>query len=316
MVARRALTLALLSLAGPAAWSASLTPSRPALLRQVEGARGLAFAEREADIRSMAAAGSLVRVEGNGDYELKSSNPWPYARPELARFLADLGRGYREACGEALVVTSLVRPRNRQPRNASPLSVHPTGTAVDLRMHWRRACRSWLESELSALEDAGVLEAGRELHPPHYHVALFPAPYLAHLGEAVPEVPIAVVAVANRPPAGDVEPLPPVAEYRYVVQRGDTLWSISRRYGTEPATLRVANGLSSSTLRVGQQLRVPVGGAPAPGAQPAVYRVRPGDNLWRIARQHGTEPRDIQRANGLSSTRIFPGQVLQLPGPG
>lgn len=43
------------------------------------------------------------------------------------------------------------------------------------------------------------------------------------------------------------------------------------------------------------------------------YTVGRQDTLWRIARRHGTTPEAIQRANGLSSTLIHPGQVLQVP---
>lgn len=311
MTARSALAAALLALAASAAWGATLKPSRTALLRQVDGARGLTYASREADVARMVESGTLVRVRGNGDYELKAGNPWPYARPELVAFLERLGRGHREACGEPLVVTSLVRPRNRQPRNASPMSVHPTGTAVDLRMHWRRQCRNWLEGELAALEDAGVVEAARELRPPHYHVAVFPMAVTPAIDSVVS---------ASLPAAAPARPAaswPAATEYRYVVQRGDTLWGISRRYGVDAAAIRAANGLPSSSLRIGQQLRVPAGPpAPGPALSEAVYRVRAGDNLWRIARRHGTQPRDIQQANGLSSTRIYPGQLLQIPAGG
>ncbi|MGH9464096.1 MAG: DUF5715 family protein [Thermoanaerobaculia bacterium] len=312
MVARRALTLALLLALAPPAWGGSLQPSREGLLRQVEGARELASADREADVRAMVAAGELVRVRGNGDYELKSGNPWPYAREEVVRFLEDLGRDYRQACGERLVVTSLVRPRNRQPRNASPMSVHPTGAALDLRMHWRRACRSWLERELAALEDAGVVEAARELRPPHYHVALL----LGSLAEQEGAQLAAVAALATTPPAAAWAR---ASEYRYLVQRGDTLWGIARRYGVEPAAILAANGLSSSSLSVGQPLRVPADARlalAAPAAPSPTYRVRPGDNLWRIALRHGTVVGLIQQVNGLSSTRIFPGQLLRIPSTG
>lgn len=43
------------------------------------------------------------------------------------------------------------------------------------------------------------------------------------------------------------------------------------------------------------------------------YEVRRQDTLWRIARSHGTTPEQIQRANGLSSTTIYPGQTLKVP---
>ena len=65
--------------------------------------------------------------------------------------------------------------------NASPLSVHPTGMAADLRRSSRPACRAWLEKNLLTLEGKGVLEATKENHPPHYHVTLYPQPYMRYL---------------------------------------------------------------------------------------------------------------------------------------
>ncbi len=303
-----------------AAHAASLTPSHSALQRQVAAARGLDYAKTESDVRAMVEAGDLVRVPGNGDYELKAGNPWPYAAPALRRLIENLGHGYRRGCGESLVVTSLVRPRNRQPRNASPLSVHPTGTAVDLRVPWRRQCRSALESALNELEDAGVIEAARERWPPHYHVVVFPRPYLAYLGdEEAPFEPSAVLAAAGGSLPATVPVSSSTAEtYRYVVQRGDTLWSLGERYGVDPGVILRFNGLSFSRLQVGQLLAIPVPGhaAPASAPSPATYRVRAGDNLWRIAQRHGTSTQNLQRANGLSSTRIHPGQVLRIPAGG
>src|SRR5690606_40092741 len=96
---------------------------------------------------------------------------------------------YQAACGEKLVVTSLVRPTTRQPRNAADRSVHPTGMAMDLRRSNKASCRRWLERVLLQLEARGVLEATRENRPPHYHVALFPRPYVQYVaaltGESV-----------------------------------------------------------------------------------------------------------------------------------
>jgi LysM repeat protein len=103
--------------------------------------------------------------------------------------------------------------------------------------------------------------------------------------------------------------------YRYVVQSGDSLWSIAQRYGVELGELRAANALRSSTLRPGQLLTVPSARPVSGGAQAqlATYQVRSGDTLWQIARRHGTSPRSLQQVNGLRTSRIYPGQVLRVP---
>jgi LysM repeat protein len=43
------------------------------------------------------------------------------------------------------------------------------------------------------------------------------------------------------------------------VGRGDTLWSIARRYGATVAQLKALNGLDGSGIQAGQRLRVPAG---------------------------------------------------------
>jgi membrane-bound lytic murein transglycosylase D len=44
---------------------------------------------------------------------------------------------------------------------------------------------------------------------------------------------------------------------RYRVGRGDTLWSIARRHNLTVASLKQANGMTSSRLRAGQTLSIP-----------------------------------------------------------
>lgn len=236
------LTLTLSAL--PLVHAQSLAGSRASLLRQNESARrhDFTYLRTSSDVREFARRGLLVRLRGNSDYRLASGYvSFPYARPEVKLFIERLGDQYHRACGERLVVTSLTRPITRQPANASHLSVHPTGMAVDLRRSARASCRRWLETTLLALEGRRVLEATRENRPPHYHVTLFPEPYIRYLGDRGS---VQIAEATGR-------------STRYRVGRGDTLWSIARRHNLTVASLKQANGMTSSRLRAGQTLSIP-----------------------------------------------------------
>ncbi len=186
-------------------------------------------------------AGYLVRLRSSRDFVLHDVS-FPYGRPEVKLFVKRLGAQYRGACGEELVVTSLTRPLSEQPRNASTLSVHPTGMAVDFRTSLNSVCRYWLESTLLYLEAAGVLEATRERQPSHYHVVVFPEPYVKYVNEM-----LASARSVNRV----------TALSRYMVRDGDSLWAIARRHGTTVPKLRTANDIRGSRIYAGQLLTVP-----------------------------------------------------------
>ena len=109
----------------------------------------------------------------------------------------------------------------------------------------------------------------------------------------------------------------------YVVRSGDTLWSISQRFGTTVSTLKRSNGLRSSRLKAGQKLYIPnnSGQATKQAAQDAGkvksqlvrYKVRRGDNLTSIARKFGVTVKDLRRWNALNSRgTIYAGQRLKV----
>jgi uncharacterized protein DUF5715/LysM domain-containing protein len=237
-------SLTLLALGSPAGEAQSLSGSRASLARQGRAARqhDYTYLRTSSQVHEFARRGLLVRLSGNSDYRVADVS-FPYARPEVKTFVERLGQQYRDACGERLVVTSLTRPTTRQPRNASPLSVHPTGMAADLRRSSRPACRAFLEKTLLSLEGRSVLEATRERHPPHYHVTLYPDPYLRYL---------AAKGVKGASSRGGT-----ALAKSYRVRGGDSLWDIAKRHGTSVASLKRANGISSSRLKPGQVLEIP-----------------------------------------------------------
>ncbi|HVS01111.1 MAG TPA: DUF5715 family protein [Thermoanaerobaculia bacterium] len=238
--------LALVPLAGEAQ---SLAGSRSSMLRQSAAAQQheYTYLRTSSDVYRFVNRGLLVRLSGNSNYRVGPVS-FPYARPEVKTFVERLSRQYRSACGEKLVVTSLTRPLTRQPANASHLSVHPTGMALDLRRSQRSKCRAWLEDTLLTLEDRGVLEATKENHPPHYHVSLYPSSYRRY-----------VLAKGGTVTGGKSSGSKVVhaSSKTYRVGRGDTLWEIAKRHGTSISRLKQENGIRTSRLKPGQKLLIP-----------------------------------------------------------
>ncbi len=106
----------------------------------------------------------------------------------------------------------------------------------------------------------------------------------------------------------------------YIVQPGDTLTSIAKRYNLSVHQLATANGLAwNAWLYVGQRLTIP-DQAITPhrdATQPNdnVYVVRRGDTLTSIAVRLGVSLPDLATANNLYVHGwVYEGQVLTLPG--
>ncbi len=95
----------------------------------------------------------------------------------------------------------------------------------------------------------------------------------------------------------------------YVVQQGDNLSSISRKFGTSVAKIQELNSMGKSTsLSVGQKLKV----ASAPEAEYKVHTVKKGEGLWDIARQYNVTIEDIVKWNDLNDTKIKMGERLKI----
>lgn len=98
----------------------------------------------------------------------------------------------------------------------------------------------------------------------------------------------------------------------YIVNSGDSLWSISQRHGVAIDRLRAANGLSADALlQPGQVLKVPLAGVEK-GREAMDYQIQPGDSLTAIARRFQVDISDVQRWNGLNGHAIRAGDILTL----
>ncbi|MGA0289443.1 MAG: LysM peptidoglycan-binding domain-containing protein [Pseudohongiellaceae bacterium] len=108
----------------------------------------------------------------------------------------------------------------------------------------------------------------------------------------------------------------------YVVERGDSLSVIARRFNTTVGRLVALNQLRSrNRIQIGQRLLLPQDNAVADqtlgelAAQDGQYTVRRGDTISVIASRFGVSEQQVLSLNGIADrNRIYPGQNLQLPG--
>jgi LysM repeat protein len=101
----------------------------------------------------------------------------------------------------------------------------------------------------------------------------------------------------------------------HIIQRGETLYRIARRYGTTVAELQRINNMgTSTTIYAGNGLCVSMGSTnPNPPAGTS-YTVQRGDTLSRIARRYGVDMNVLARVNNIRDVnKIFVGQVLSIP---
>lgn len=119
-----------------------------------------------------------------------------------------------------------------------------------------------------------------------------------------------------------------VYAFKYQVKWGDTVWGLSRTYGTTVQAITEANKLANPNLIiVGQILEIPVDTTkppppitpppitPSPPPQDTIiYIVRWGDTLSSIAYRYGTTVQIILQYNYIPNPNlIYPGQQLLIP---
>ena len=92
----------------------------------------------------------------------------------------------------------------------------------------------------------------------------------------------------------------------YIVQSGDTLWSIAKKFGVTVNELKEKNNLMNNNLSIGQVLFIP-------GTNDEnIYIVQSGDSLYSIARKFGMTVDELKALNNLNSNLLSVGQKLKI----
>ncbi|NOH35575.1 N-acetylmuramoyl-L-alanine amidase [Vibrio chagasii] len=104
---------------------------------------------------------------------------------------------------------------------------------------------------------------------------------------------------------------------QHKVSRGESLSVIASKYGTSTQALMKYNNLKSSSLAIGQVLKIP-GGASSSSSSSAVktktitHTVKSGEHLGKIASRYKVSVADIKRENRLKSETVRVGQKLRI----
>lgn len=96
----------------------------------------------------------------------------------------------------------------------------------------------------------------------------------------------------------------------YIVQRGDTLYSISRKFNIPINDIKINNNLTSDILKVGEVLKIPTSNISINDIE--IYKVKPGDSLYSLSKLYNTTIEDIKQLNNLTSDILKIGQELQI----
>ena len=101
----------------------------------------------------------------------------------------------------------------------------------------------------------------------------------------------------------------------YKVVKGDTLYSIAKKFGVSVDSIINDNGLKSNNLSIGQNLKIRSNeveecfGEDIPSS---TYTVVKGDSLYSISKKFGVSVDSLKKKNNLSSNLLSVGQILKI----
>lgn len=95
----------------------------------------------------------------------------------------------------------------------------------------------------------------------------------------------------------------------YIVQKGDSLWSIANKFNMTVSELKNLNNLTNNLLSIGQVLKI----KDSSNNGKTTYTVQKGDSLWVIANKYGITTEELKSYNNLISNLLSIGQVLKIP---
>ena len=99
------------------------------------------------------------------------------------------------------------------------------------------------------------------------------------------------------------------AKEEYIVEKGDTLYSLSKRFNISIEELKRINNLNNDILSIGQVLKL----SNADDNEYDTYIVKKGDSLWAISKEYNIPLNELIKINSLTDLTLQINQELLVP---
>lgn len=93
-------------------------------------------------------------------------------------------------------------------------------------------------------------------------------------------------------------------ENTYTVQKGDTLWNISKKYNISTSELKEINNLDSNLINIGQKLIIP---------EERTYQIEKGDSIFNISKKFNIDMNELIDKNNLGDRSLKLGEEIIIP---
>lgn len=93
----------------------------------------------------------------------------------------------------------------------------------------------------------------------------------------------------------------------YIVEEGDTLYSISKKFNTTVEEIKRINNLENNLLQIGQTIYLK---DQEKSSEEGFYTIKKNDTLWSIAQKYNTTPEELKKINSLVNDNLQIGQNL------
>lgn len=111
----------------------------------------------------------------------------------------------------------------------------------------------------------------------------------------------------------DYTPQEDTSTTTYIVKKGDNLYDIAKKYNTSVSVIKSLNNLTSDSLSIGQNLKIPSNTTNNSNNNSQTYTVKKGDSLYSIASKYNTTVSELKSLNNLTSNNLSIGKVLKIP---